>query len=40
VSNQVIYLHKGLIEEQGPPQQVFGAPKSERCKQFVSGVHN
>jgi octopine/nopaline transport system ATP-binding protein len=40
VSNQVIYLHKGLIEEQGPPSQVFGAPKSERCKQFVSGVHH
>jgi octopine/nopaline transport system ATP-binding protein len=39
VSNHVIYLHKGLIEEEGPPAQVFGAPKSERCKQFVSGVH-
>jgi octopine/nopaline transport system ATP-binding protein len=39
VSDQVIYLHKGLIEEQGPPSQVFGSPKSERCKQFVSGIH-
>jgi len=39
VSNHVIYLHKGLIEEEGPPSQVFGAPKSERCKQFVSSVH-
>jgi octopine/nopaline transport system ATP-binding protein len=40
VSSQVIYLHKGLIEEQGPPSQVFGAPKSARCKQFVSGLHH
>lgn len=39
VSSHVIYLHKGAIEEQGPPSQVFGAPKSERCKQFVSGLH-
>jgi octopine/nopaline transport system ATP-binding protein len=39
VSSHVIYLHQGLIEEQGPPSQVFGAPKSERCKQFVSGIH-
>lgn len=39
VSSHVIYLHKGIIEEEGPPEQVFGDPKSERCKQFVSGSH-
>ncbi len=39
VSSHVIYLHKGTIEEEGPPKQVFGAPNSERCKQFVSGIH-
>jgi octopine/nopaline transport system ATP-binding protein len=39
VSSHVIYLHKGLIEEEGPPAQVFGAPKSDRCRQFVSGIH-
>lgn len=39
VSSHVIYLHQGVIEEEGPPSQVFGAPKSERCKQFVSGIH-
>ncbi len=40
VSSKVIYLHQGLIEEEGPPSQVFGAPKSARCKQFVSGLHH
>ena len=40
VSSEVIYLHKGLIEEQGPPSQVFGAPRSERCRQFVSAIHS
>ncbi|MFT3671888.1 ABC transporter ATP-binding protein [Aestuariivirga sp.] len=39
VSSHVIYLHKGVIEEEGPPKQVFSSPKSERCKQFVSGIH-
>jgi ABC-type histidine transport system ATPase subunit len=36
VSNKVIFLHQGLVEEQGPPAQVFGAPKSERCRQFLA----
>ncbi len=36
VSSQVIFLHQGLIEEQGEPTQVFGAPKSERCRQFLA----
>jgi octopine/nopaline transport system ATP-binding protein len=38
VSSHVIYLHKGVIEEEGPPSQVFSAPHSARCKQFVSGI--
>ncbi|PVE23080.1 histidine/lysine/arginine/ornithine ABC transporter ATP-binding protein [Microvirga sp. KLBC 81] len=36
VSNRVVFLHKGLVEEEGPPAEVFGAPKSERFKQFIS----
>ena len=36
VSNQVVFLHKGVVEEEGPPAEVFGAPKSERFKQFIS----
>ena len=39
VSNSVIFLHQGLIEEQGTPQQVFHQTKSERCKAFVSSIH-
>jgi octopine/nopaline transport system ATP-binding protein len=39
VSSHVIYLHQGKVEEEGPPKQVFGAPNSERCKQFVSSIH-
>ena len=39
VSSHVIYLYKGVIEEEGPPSQVFGAPVSDRCRQFVSSSH-
>ena len=40
VSSHVIYLYKGVVEEEGPPAQVFGAPKSDRCRQFVSALHS
>jgi ABC-type histidine transport system ATPase subunit len=37
VASQVIFLHQGRIEEQGPPAQVFNNPKSDRCRQFLTG---
>jgi ABC-type histidine transport system ATPase subunit len=36
VSNQAIFLDEGRIEEQGPPAEMFGNPKSERCRQFLA----
>jgi len=36
VSNRVIFLHAGRIEEEGTPDQVFDAPASERCRQFLA----
>ncbi|WP_051294461.1 ABC transporter ATP-binding protein [Gemmobacter nectariphilus] len=38
VSDHVIFLHQGLIEEQGAPADLFGAPKSERLRQFLSAT--
>lgn len=38
VASHVIYLHNGVIEEEGPPDQLFGDPKSERLKQFLKTV--
>lgn len=38
VSTEVIYLSEGLIEEQGPPSEVFVRPKSERFSQFLNTV--
>lgn len=37
VSNHVVFLHKGLIEEQGDPKQVLIHPQSERLAKFLSG---
>lgn len=39
VATHVVYLSDGLVEEEGPPEQIFGAPKSERLKQFISNIH-
>jgi ABC-type histidine transport system ATPase subunit len=36
VASEVIFLHAGRIEEQGPPATVFGSPRSERCRQFLA----
>ncbi|MBX2825089.1 MAG: ATP-binding cassette domain-containing protein [Gammaproteobacteria bacterium] len=38
VSNRAIFLHQGVIEEQGTPQQLFSDPRSERCRQFLQSV--
>ncbi|TSE21323.1 ABC transporter ATP-binding protein [Tepidimonas aquatica] len=37
VSNHVIFLHQGRIEEQGNPREVLLQPRSERLRQFLSG---
>ena len=36
VSDRVLFLHDGLIEEEGSPAEVFGAPRSERLARFLS----
>ncbi len=38
VASHVVYLYNGLVEEEGPPEQLFGAPQSERLKQFLKSV--
>ena len=37
VSNHVMFLHQGRVEEEGHPDEVFRNTKSERLKQFLSG---
>lgn len=39
VADHVVYLYQGRIEEQGAPDQVFDAPKSERLQQFLMSIN-
>ncbi|ART81022.1 ABC transporter ATP-binding protein [Oceanisphaera avium] len=39
VSNKLIFLHQGTVEEQGEPKQLFANPNSARFKQFISSVY-
>ncbi|KII79582.1 ABC transporter ATP-binding protein [Vibrio renipiscarius] len=39
VSNHVMFLHQGLVEEQGNPDNLFTNPESERLQQFISSIY-
>ncbi|GAM62267.1 arginine/ornithine ABC transporter [Vibrio ishigakensis] len=39
VSNHVMFLHQGLVEEQGAPSKLFTNPESERLQQFISSIY-
>jgi polar amino acid transport system ATP-binding protein len=38
VSDHVVFLHLGRIEEQGPPAALFGDPQTDRLRQFLSAT--
>jgi polar amino acid transport system ATP-binding protein len=38
VSSKVCFLYQGQIEEEGPPEQMFSDPTSERTRQFLRSI--
>jgi polar amino acid transport system ATP-binding protein len=38
LADHVVFLHQGRIEEEGPPATLFGSPRSERLRQFLSAT--
>ncbi|MCG5469267.1 amino acid ABC transporter ATP-binding protein [Micromonospora sp. LAH09] len=38
VADRVVFMDGGVVVEQGPPQEVLGAPKHERTRSFLSRV--
>ena len=40
VSDRVIFMDQGYILEEGPPEEIFTAPTSDRCKEFLDKVIN
>ncbi len=40
VSDKIIFMANGIIEEQGTPEEVFGTPKSPLLQSFLKGINN
>ena len=40
VSDKVIFMADGVVEEMGTPRQIFNKPKSEKLKNFLSNLDN
>jgi polar amino acid transport system ATP-binding protein len=38
VASRVVFVHQGLVEEEGPPEAIFNAPKSERLQKFIGSI--
>ena len=38
VADRVLFIDGGVVLEQGTPQELFGAPKQERTKNFLAKV--
>ena len=38
VANRVMFINEGVIAEEGTPEEIFGAPKSQRLQEFLSKV--
>ena len=37
-ANRVCFLHAGAILEEGPPQEIFTAPREPRTQEFLRRV--
>jgi len=40
VSDQVVFLDRGMIHEQAPPEQLFGSPEKDRTREFLRRFTN
>ena len=38
VSDRVIFMHQGRVHEMGPPAELFGQPKTDELRQFLSSI--
>ncbi|HHX70405.1 MAG TPA: amino acid ABC transporter ATP-binding protein, partial [Gallicola sp.] len=38
VSDRVVFMDKGVIAEEGTPEQIFNNPKEERTKEFLRRI--
>ena len=38
VSNRVVFMHQGKVHEVGPPEALFGAPRTPELRQFLAAL--
>jgi polar amino acid transport system ATP-binding protein len=38
IADRVCFVSEGVILEQGPPEEIFGAPREERTKAFLRRI--
>ena len=38
LADKVCFLDEGVIREEGPPSQIFSAPREERTREFLARV--
>jgi polar amino acid transport system ATP-binding protein len=38
IADKVCFLDQGVILEEGPPDQIFSAPREERTREFLARV--
>lgn len=38
VSDEVVFMHDGIIAEAGTPEEIFDHPKNQRLKDFLSAT--
>ncbi|MCI8542823.1 MAG: amino acid ABC transporter ATP-binding protein [Lachnospiraceae bacterium] len=40
VANHVVFMDDGAVVEEGPPEEIFGAPREERTRKFLQSIMN
>jgi ABC-type histidine transport system ATPase subunit len=38
VAKRVIFMADGVVQEEGPPEELFETPKNERLKMFLNSI--
>ena len=38
VANRIVFMDDGLIVEESSPEEMFRAPKTDRCRSFLESV--
>ncbi|MCD0794174.1 amino acid ABC transporter ATP-binding protein, partial [Staphylococcus aureus] len=39
VSNNIVFIHEGMIGEQGAPEEMFNRPKTEELRRFLNVIN-